>query len=78
MATRNVTLTMPEDLFRQAKIYAAGHDTSVSALVTELLTKLLAQGDEYERAWAEELKFMETSPMRIGDKMPTREEAHAR
>jgi hypothetical protein len=69
---------MPEDLFRQAKIYAAGHDTSLSALVTDLLTKLLAQGDDYERTWAEELEFMRTSPFRMEGKPLTREEAHQR
>ncbi|MDR1187045.1 MAG: DUF6364 family protein [Bifidobacteriaceae bacterium] len=78
MANRNVTLTMPEDLFRKAKVYAAGHDTSMSALVTDLLTRRLASGDDYDRAWAEGLEFMRNSPMRIGDRLPSREEAHER
>jgi hypothetical protein len=69
---------MDEDLFRQAKVYAAGHDTSVSALVTNLIIARLAEGDEYDRLWAEGLEFMDRSPMRIGDRMPTREEAHER
>jgi predicted nucleic acid-binding protein len=55
MATRNVALTMPEDLFRQAKIYSAEHHTSVSKLVTDLLTGMLASRDGYERIWAEDL-----------------------
>ena len=77
MATRNVTLTMPEEVFRQAKIYAAGHDTSVYALVAELLTGLISQSEaDYARLWADELEFIRQSPMRIGDRMPTREEAH--
>lgn len=37
MESRNVTFSIPIDLMRQAKIYAAAHDTTVNALVRELL-----------------------------------------
>ena len=37
MSTRNITFSLPADLVRQAKIYAAEHDTTVNALVRELL-----------------------------------------
>lgn len=37
MISRNVTFSLPIDLMRQAKIYAAEHDTTVNAIVRELL-----------------------------------------
>jgi plasmid stability protein len=37
VATRNITFSLPEDLVRDAKVYAAQHDTTVNALVRELL-----------------------------------------
>ena len=45
MALRNVTFSLPADLVRQAKIFAAEHDTTVNALVRGLLQdKLTAEG----------------------------------
>src|SRR6476659_1427517 len=37
VTNRNVTFNLPVDLMRQAKIYAAEHDTTVNAVVRELL-----------------------------------------
>ena len=37
VTTRNVTFNLPVELMRQAKIYAAEHDTTVNAIVRELL-----------------------------------------
>ena len=37
VGTRNVTFNLPLELMREAKIYAAEHDTTVNALVRELL-----------------------------------------
>jgi plasmid stability protein len=34
---RNITFNLPSELIRQAKIYAAEHDSTVNALVRELL-----------------------------------------
>jgi plasmid stability protein len=39
--TRNITFNLPTDLIRQAKVYAAGHDTTINALVRELLHEAL-------------------------------------
>ena len=51
-ATRNITFSLPADLIRQAKIYAASHDTTVNAMVRELLTEALSR-ETRERAAAE-------------------------
>jgi plasmid stability protein len=40
---RNITFSLPADLLRQAKVYAAEHDTTVNALVRELLLETLTR-----------------------------------
>jgi plasmid stability protein len=52
--TRNITFSLPADLVRQAKVYAAQHDTTINALVRELLSEKLNQ-EERVRAAAERL-----------------------
>lgn len=43
MESRNITLSLPVDLIRQAKVYAAEHDTTINALVRELLQEALVR-----------------------------------
>lgn len=43
MEIRNITLSLPVDLIRQAKVYAAEHDTTINALVRELLQEALVR-----------------------------------
>ena len=40
--SRNITFTLPVDLIRQAKVYAAEHDTTINSLVREPLQESLA------------------------------------
>jgi plasmid stability protein len=56
MANRNITLSLPVDLIRQAKVYAAQHDTTVNALVRELLQEKLSPE---ERARAATKRILE-------------------
>ena len=42
-ASRNITFNLPSDLLQQAKVFAAQHDTTVNALVRELLQDKLRQ-----------------------------------
>lgn len=77
MANRNVTLSLPEELFRRAKVFAAEHDTSVSALVADLLMSRVDV--EYDRAWAAEEQLMRNGVgLRIGEAELSRDDAHAR
>ena len=46
---RNVTLTLPEPVYRRARIVAAERDLSLSGLVRELLTSLVNGETEFER-----------------------------
>jgi plasmid stability protein len=41
METRNITLSLPTDLIREAKVYAARHDTTINAVVRGLLQEAL-------------------------------------
>ena len=41
--SRNITFSLPADLVRQAKVYAAQHDMTVNGLVRELLQEALAR-----------------------------------
>jgi plasmid stability protein len=46
---RNITVSVPEDVYRAARIRAAEKGTSVSALVTEHLTSLAHGNAEFQR-----------------------------
>lgn len=43
MARNNITLSLPDELIRRAKMLAAQRETSVSALVAGLLTELMGE-----------------------------------
>ena len=78
MPTRNLTLSLPDDLVRRAKVLAAQRDTSVSALVGELLTKALHEDDDYDEIWAAEAEAMRAGLLRVGPITWTRDELHER
>ncbi len=79
MATRNVTLSLPEDVFRRAKVLAAERDTSVSALVADALRQLVGGEPPYEQDWAAEERVMRDGiGLRVGDVTWSRDELHAR
>lgn len=79
MANKNITLTMPEELLRRAKVIAAQRDTSVSGLVAELLRQLTRPESDYATAWADEERLMhEGIGLRIGEIAWTRDELHDR
>jgi plasmid stability protein len=46
---KNLTVSLPDDVYRRARIKAAERDTSVSALVRELLTELAEDESDFER-----------------------------
>jgi plasmid stability protein len=51
---RNITFSLPVDLVRRAKVYAAEHDTTINSLVRELLQDALT-GEGRVRAAADRL-----------------------
>jgi len=74
----NITLTMPSELIKQAKILAAQRDTSVSGLVAELLASVTGLSDNDQTIWDREQAAMAAGLMRVGQITWSRDEVHAR
>jgi hypothetical protein len=75
---RNITLSVPDDVYRAARVHAAEADTSVSALVAAYLRSLAGEDDEFERLAT--LHRQTTAGIRrfsAGDRLD-RDEAHDR
>lgn len=62
MDNRNLTLNLPGDLLRQAKIYAAEHDTNINSLVRELLQEMLTHQGRTQAAAGRLLAIAERGP----------------
>jgi hypothetical protein len=50
METRNITLSLPEEVLREAKVVAARRGTSVSALLAGALSELVERESGYAAA----------------------------
>ena len=75
---RNITVAVPDDVYRNARIRAAERGSSVSALVTEYLRSLAAREDEFTRLEAQQRQVLaEITRFRAGDRLG-RDELHAR
>lgn len=74
----NITLTMPPELIRQAKILAAQRDTSVSALVAQLLGAAAGDAADDAAILAREEAAMGADLMRVGPMTWSRDETHVR
>jgi hypothetical protein len=48
--TQNVTLALPKDILRKAKILAVQRNTSLSGLLTQTLVEIVSRQDEYDQA----------------------------
>lgn len=46
---KNVTISISDDAYRAARIYAAEQDTSVTALVRNIILNLRAEHERFER-----------------------------
>jgi hypothetical protein len=77
--TRNITLSLPVDLLRSARVYAAQRDTTINRIVRELLEEALTS-ESRERAAADKLlAIAENGPYFTADPASIRrEELHER
>ena len=50
MATQNLTIKLPAEIVRKAKVVAAERGTSISALVTSKIEELVGEDAEYQAA----------------------------
>lgn len=80
METQNITLALPKNLLRQVKIAAVNKQTSVSALLTELLTDYISRERGYAAARRRELARLANPPnLGTGGRITwTRDELHER
>ena len=78
MPTRNITLSLPDELIRRAKILAAERESSVSAIVSELLVQVVGGREAYDELWEHEEQVMASGPIEVGQVGWTRDELHQR
>lgn len=75
---KNVTVSVPDEVYRQARIKAAGRSTSVSALVREFLKKLAEEDSDFTRRKRLQHEVLRSiRKFRAGDRM-SRDEVHER
>ena len=75
---RNITLAVPDDVYRAARIRAAERGSSVSALVAEYLRSLSGGDTEFARLEAQQRQVQqEIGPFSARDRLG-RDELHSR
>ena len=78
--TQNITLSIPRDVLKRVKRLAADRDTSVSALMTDALTRLSDEDRRYAAARRRALAAMKSASSlgTAGQRTWTRDELHER
>lgn len=75
---KNITVTVPDDVYRSARVRAAEEGRSVSALVAEFLRSLSESGGEFARLEAQQRRVQaEIERFTAGDRL-ARDELHGR
>lgn len=57
--TRNITLSLPKETLKRARLIAVERETSVSRLLAETLEDLVRDADRYEQARRDHLALVE-------------------
>jgi predicted transcriptional regulator len=57
--TQNITLSIPKDILRKAKILAIEQNTSLSGLLTQTLRELVERQEAYDQACGRNLTLLE-------------------
>ena len=78
MSNRNITLSLPEDLIKRAKVAAARRDTSLSRMVAGLLQSTIGDVPDEDEIWDEEERVMREGLLRIGPIEWSRDDLHSR
>lgn len=74
----NITVSLPSDVYRRARIRAAEENTSVSALVREFLTGLGTAETDFERRRRLQDEVLSALPRFSARDRLTRDEVHDR
>lgn len=75
---QNITLSLDKELIQQIKILAAQKSTSISALLSEELKRLVEKNDAYEQAKQKALESLKKGYDLGGGNYLTREEMYDR
>ncbi|MEO5348117.1 MAG: hypothetical protein H7836_00475 [Magnetococcus sp. YQC-3] len=75
---KNITVTLDDEIYRQARIKAASMGTSVSAMVRQFLVQTASGESENERLKREERALREAIPMFTAGNRSSRDEAYDR
>ncbi|HUK19544.1 MAG TPA: DUF6364 family protein [Bryobacteraceae bacterium] len=79
MENRNITPNLPKDLLRQAKVYAAEHDTTINRMVREFLAQAVARDSRALEAMKRLLELTKQGPYFDADlREISRDEVHER
>jgi hypothetical protein len=57
---QNVTLSIPKDILRKAKILAIQRNTSLSGLLTQTLAEMVSRQEGYEQAQRRNLSLLKS------------------
>lgn len=75
---KNITVSLPDEVYRRARVRAAERDTSVTALVREFLTKLAQGESDWEHGKRLQREVLASiRSFRAGDRL-SREKVHQR
>jgi plasmid stability protein len=75
---KNITVSVDDETYRRARVKAAEHDTSVSALVRRFLSELASEESDLERLKREERELRtRIAVFTARDRLP-REDVHGR
>jgi plasmid stability protein len=75
---KNITVSLPDELYRRARVRAAEQDTSVSAVVQQFLLRYTQQETDYERGKRLQAEVLGSiKRFRASDRL-SRDEVHAR
>ena len=56
--TQNVTLAIPKEILRKAKILAVKNNTSLSGLLTQTLQAMVSDDEKYQQARLSNIKLL--------------------
>jgi hypothetical protein len=76
--SRNLTLTIEEELLRQARKLAIDRNTSVNQLVRDYLERLVKESDQREAALADIQEMFRSMRVQVGRGTWTRQDLHER
>lgn len=78
MTKQNLTVSLPQQTIRKAKVLAARRGSSISSLLAEQIELLVGEDEAYERAQRQALALMDKGFHMGGVIRATRDEWHER